>query len=473
MIDLMRMVKDGYRNLVANLSTDRDKAAYADYQPVPLTPVQCLNMYRSAWLPRKIVDIPADDATREWRCWNASTSQIDKLEAEEKRLGVRQKVWMGIKAARLFGGCVLLIGDGARDASKPLNPETIGLGGLKYLTRITPQQIAPMDLDRDPASDSYGLPSMYMLTGVTGNIVYVHPSRVVRLPGARIPDPWIVNTGWDDPILQHVLQAIEQHDGTMANIASMVFEGKVDVIHIPKLMEALRSQEGEELILKRLKLGSLAKGTNGTLILDGGGTDGSGAETYEQKQLTFSGVSNIIEDFKIQVCGAADITATRLFGQSASGMNSTGEGDERNNENHVKRIQELELGPAMHILDECLIRSALGRRPAEVYYNWRPLRQVTAVDRSTIFKNTADAARTLAGSSGGSLVPDLALSQSLANELTEQGVLPGLDQNIKANGGFDDPDDEEEEAALGGENNGNGEDDNEGDGNGEDDFTGS
>ena len=59
-----KYLSDGLMNLVANLGTDRDKAAGSFYAPAIIADDQLINAYRTAWLPRKIVDIPANDAVR-------------------------------------------------------------------------------------------------------------------------------------------------------------------------------------------------------------------------------------------------------------------------------------------------------------------------------------------------------------------------------------------------------------------------
>ena len=53
--------------------------------------------------------------------------------------------------------------------------------------------------------------------------------------------------------------------------------------------------------------------------------------------------------------------------------------------------------PAMSVLDECLIRDALGSRPEEIHYRWNPLRQETPKERAEVFKMVADAARAIVG----------------------------------------------------------------------------
>ncbi|PBW77528.1 hypothetical protein CJU00_32555, partial [Pseudomonas aeruginosa] len=48
-----RFLTDKLVNFVANLGTERDKAAGSFYAPVVLTDEQLHNAYRGAWFPRK------------------------------------------------------------------------------------------------------------------------------------------------------------------------------------------------------------------------------------------------------------------------------------------------------------------------------------------------------------------------------------------------------------------------------------
>lgn len=444
-------IDDGYRNLVANLGTERDKAAWGTYATRVLNPYELLEMYRGSALPRKIVDIPALDTVRKWRQWNGGDDQITAIEAEEKRLGVVEKVRDGNIAARLYGGGAIYINVGDSDVSQPLNPERVGLGGIRSLTVLTPMQLSPGEIGRDIESDTFGLPDDYRLTTDKGQYLTIHPSRLVIFTGASVPDAWMVGAGWGDSVLMSTLDAIRQTDSTAANIASLVFEAKVDVISIPGLMEMMESAAAEAAVTSRLALGARAKGVNGTLILDAG-RNGEGAETYEQKSLSFGTLPDILDRFMILVSGAADIPVTRLFGRSAAGMNATGEGDERNYYDKIQAMQELEVSPAMAILDACLVRSATGRTLPDVYHEWRPLRQETAKERAEVFKMVADAARALIGNGGTTpeLLPVEALSDALVNRLVEDGSLPGLEAAIDEFGRLADQEDETDgaEAAM-------------------------
>ncbi len=418
---VVRYLSDKLVNLVANLGTERDKASGSVYAPVVMSDIELSNAYRGAWLPRKIVDIPPLDATRRWRGWQATKEQIEKIEAEEKRLDLRRKVKQAMTRARLFGGAALFIGTGERDASQPLTADRIQAGGIKYLTVMNRRQLSPTELEQDPQSPLFGKPKAYRLAG---SEIDIHPSRLVIFIGAEHPDPELAmgnEFGWGDSVLQAVFEAIKQSDATMANTASLVFEAKVDVIKIPDFMQQLQDPGFEKRVLERIRLAATAKGINGALLLDKD-------EEYETKAASFGGLPDIIDRFLQGVSGAADIPATRLLGQAPSGMNATGDSDLRNYYDRIQAIQELEMCPAMQLLDECLLRSALGSRPAEIHYIWKPLWQPTATEQSEINKRTADTVKVLVDTK---LWPEEALSKAATTMLVEQSVLPGLESALE------------------------------------------
>lgn len=441
---LRSIVVDGLQNLVANLGTTRDKAAHTFYGVPTLTEQEAVNAYRGAWLPKKIIDIPAFDASRNWRGWNAESDEVSALEAEEKRLGLQGKMLQAHIKARLFGGAAIYIGTGDQDPSKALDPSRIGQGGIRHLNVLTKRVLQAGEAERDPESPRYGMPGTYILTSSTAGQVTIHPSRLVVLHGAPLPDTELVTSsnGWGDSVLTAVMEEIKRADGTSANIASLVFEAKIDVIGIPGLANLLATPDGESQLTDRLRLAMMMKGINGTLIRDS-------EESYDQKSANFASLRDILLAFMQLVSGAADIPVTRLLGQSPGGLDATGDNDIRNYYDRIRSIQELELTPAMGVLDECLIRSALGNRDPDVFYNWRSLWQTTDKERADIGKTTAETIKTI---NETRLIPEDVMSKVAQNMLTESGVAPGLesamDDYIAAGGDLDGDDDAAEELAA-------------------------
>jgi phage-related protein (TIGR01555 family) len=426
------MVRDGLVSLASRMGTERDKAASVFYTQPILSDEQIIAAYRGSWLPRKIVDIPALDSCRKWRNWQAESDQIGLIEAEERRLNLRGKVLEASKKARLFGGAALFIGIGDADPSRPLDIERVGKGGLRHLTVLTRRQLAAGEIERDPTSEWYGKPKFYTLTGASGTQVAIHPSRLVIFNGAMAPDEDFGGAleqgshGWGESVLTATLGAIKNADSTAANIASLVFEAKIDIIKVPQFSANIGNQAYEDAVLRRYTLANTIKGVNGTLILDA-------EEEYDSKSAPLSGLTDILMAFLQIVSGAADIPVTRLLGQSPAGLNATGDADKKNYHDRIQAIQELEFTPAMSRLDECLIRSATGTRDRDIYASWAPLEQMSEKDKADIFKTKADAARTLFGSSSEQeIIPRQALSEALVNTLVEDGSLPGLEAAIAA-----------------------------------------
>lgn len=426
-----RYTSDGLVNMVSGMGTARDKAGQAQYYTANLTEAELLAAYTASKLVQRVVDMPAEDACREWREWGAEDADISMIEAEEKRLNVQGKVMRAMKLARLFGGCALLIGDGSNNPAMPLNPERIGKGGLKYLTLLTMRDLSSGMRNDDLTSEEFGKPLYWNINAVGNAGIRVHPSRLVLFHGSEPMGDYDV-TGhyeWGGSALLGGLDTLKRVEEVAANINSLTYEAKVDVIKIPDLMQnlATRGDAYSTEIIRRLTLAATGKGINGTLILDA-------LEEYEQKSASFGTLDTILDRFMQLACAAYGIPMTLLFGMSPGGMNATGASDTRGYYDRVKVIQTLGIEPAMRVLDECLIRSALGDRPEDVHYNWKPLWQATALERAQIGKTLVEAMVAL---DGMEVIPAEAIGKAAVNALTECGAFPGLEAAVEEYGGVE------------------------------------
>lgn len=421
----LRLVTDSLANLVTGMGIPgRDKAASSTFAFCALTPLEIIKAYRGDWMARKIVDIPAEDMTREWRVWQADKDQITAIEAEEARLGLREKVRQWIVLARLTGGAGLIMDDGGSLRS-PLNVR--GKGGLKRILVMSRSRLRPAEINTDPASDGFDAPVLYRFSSPTIGEVDVHPSRVLPMSGAPIP---ITDAGlssedhvWGDSVLQTVLDAILHSASTNQGVAALVQEAKTDIIKVSGLMAQVATAEYRDRFMRRLELASLAKSNQNTTIID------KDTEEWDQKQVSFSNLPDVMREYQQTVCGAADIPATRFLGQSPGGLSSTGESDLRNYYDATRSKQNNRLRPAMTPLDTALIISALGATPKEtLVYEWVPLWQLTAKERSENQYKDAQTAKIYLDTR---IVPEAALQRAVQNKLIEEGVYPGLEQAIE------------------------------------------
>lgn len=412
---------DSLKNLFSGLNSDRDKQAHAFYALRCLTYEQLSNLYRTSWLGKKAVDIPAQDATRNWREWQADAEQIKAIEAEEARLKVPQRIKTGMQQGRLFGGAGVYASIRGDDPILPLNPNTVQQGQIDFLTVLSRQALTAGDIENDPLRQGYGKPKWYEVSSETAGQQRIHPSRLVLFDGVPILDSENLTQnayqGWGDSVLQSAYDAVQNADATAENIASLVYEAKVDVLSIPGLGQIMQDEHSREALIERVKLAAALKGNNGMLIIDG-------EEEHTSKSFTFAGLPDINRDALQAVSGAADIPITRFLGQTPSGLSSTGEADLKNYYDSVRSMQTLILTPAMSVLDEALIRSALGTRPPEVSFEWTSLWQMDDGEKSKISKETAETIKTLWETR---LFPDEALSAAAATVLVEKSILPSFE----------------------------------------------
>ena len=420
MANVLKYAYDGFRNMVAELNTGRDKQSGGSYDLEFFTELDWDTIYRVSWMGRKIVDIPAEDATRRWREWEGDQQQIEAVEALEARLMLPNRIQKGMKQARCYGGSALYIHIRNSDPTLPLRPEEVGLGDLEYVVNLTKEVLTAGPIERDPLAQYYGKPKYYEVHSASMGHVSIHPSRLVVFTGNDLLNPefnagaW---EGWGDSVLMAAYEAVRNADATANNVASLVYEAKVDVLQIPNLADVMSDKRTRDLLVQRVQLAAQLKGNNGMLVLD---TE----EEYSNKSYAFAGLTDINRQALQAVAGAADIPVTRFLGQTPSGLSSTGESDLKNYYDSVASLQALELTPAMRVLDDCLLRSALGDAAQDVTYVWASLWQMTDMERAEVTEKVCNSISTLVSTG---LFPEDALSASAQAALAEHSMFPALD----------------------------------------------
>lgn len=419
---LKSFIADRLANVMSGLGTTVDRRTSASYVFNAWTPEQAEAGYRTSWLVRKIVDIPALDMTRERRAWQAKATKIEDLEQLEGKLQLWPKLQRALILARLYGGAGIILGDGASDPMQPLDVERVKKDGLRYL-RVLPSHLLPAGPQRlDPEDEFVDKPEYFTLATGLSRQTKLHPSRVVEFIGQPAPEGSLYKNGqswfWGDPIMQSVGQAVMNADLAQDGFAALIDEAKLDILKMPDLTDIASTAEGETLITNRLSATMLGKSTWRALLLDK-------EDEWQQRQINWSGIPDIILTFLNVVSGAADIPVTRLLGQSPKGLASTGEGEERDYHAMIAAKQGEILTPALERIDELLIRSALGSKPSDVYFEYNPLGELSEKEGSAVEKTNAETLKIYADTG---MIPEAALSKIAQNKLIEGGRWPGCEE---------------------------------------------
>lgn len=366
---VIRKAVDGLVNIVSGLGTakskrENDKWCYDlfnDWQQLDAC-------YQSNWIARKIVDVRAEDMTREWR--QIKCQHAEEIAAVEQELCAQIHFQDAEAWARLYGGSAILMLTG-QDLSKPLNINRIKKGDLERLVTFDRHELGGTTINMtNILADNYLQPETFTIQGGGQPIHWTH---FVRFFGERLPRRQMVQTqGWGDSVLRKCLSDIEDFVAATGGIAELMREANIDVITREGLNDDLASDQ-DDAIQERYALFSQMKSIVNLALLDG-------TESFDRRTLALSGVAPIIEQFMTWISGAADTPLTRLFGTSAKGLNATGEGDERIYYDSIRAEQVKKFTKPLRHFDEVLVRSATGSFSDDFDYAWNPLNQPNTLE---------------------------------------------------------------------------------------------
>lgn len=355
---------DGLINIASGLGLGKGKRDYNRFVHGQLLGYAELEAaYQTNWIARQIVDIPADDMTREWRTIKCQAA--DDVRQEEDRLNLQASVNEALSWSRLYGGAAILPLTN-QDLEKPFRPDLIKKGEVQRLMVFDRWDLIPHAINTwDVLADNYLQPEFYTLYQGSQKIHWTH---FIRFVGSKLPRRQrVLLQGWGDSQLRRCLEDIKDTVSAKDGIAELMQSANVDVITREGLSEDL-STDQEEAIIKRYTLFDQMKSIINTALLDS-------EEKLDRLTLNMSGIAPVLETLMVWIAGAADIPVTRLFGQSAAGLNATGEGDLKNYYDSIRSQQTSQLGRPMAMLDTIMVRSALGTMPSDYNYDWNRLYQ--------------------------------------------------------------------------------------------------
>lgn len=432
--DARTRLYDGFFNLMSKLGTGADRNTRSGYFVPILTQQEIEAAHRTSWLTKKVHNLVPFEMTRAGRSWQAEKAQITTLEKAETALQLWLKIEEGLRTARIHGGGALVLGVRQGSPDQPVRVEALTKDTLRYIVVVSRHQLfAPEGFETDPESDYFNQPAMWEIRGQRGNRVKIHPSRIIPFKGSPLPVGSLtlsqIEQFWGDPLLVSIKSAIDNAETVQAAIATLLHEMKQDVISIPGLTEQIATQGAEERLAARIDAIARFKSMFNALLLDrGDGENEASGEKWETRQLSFAQHPELLRAFLGVVAGAADMPVTRLMGESPGGLQSTGKGEQDDFNRMIKAQQTATLKPQLARLDEILIRSSLGSRPEEIYYEFSPLEESDPSQDSEIEKREAE---TVEIYSRTNLIPPDALAKAAANRLIESGRWPGLDQAIE------------------------------------------
>lgn len=321
--------------------------------------------YAEYGIVQTLVDQPVSDAFRTGyiiKTNSLTDDQKRKLYYYIEMNGVNEKIMEAFNWARLYGGGGLII-------NTDQNPST----PLQKLNADSELEFIPADLWElytdmpvwnpwENASES----KYYNYYGMR-----LHRSRVLPVMGKKAPS-FIRNRlrGWGMSELERVVRSINSYLKNQDLIFELLDEAKIDVYQLQGFNRSMLNAQGTKVSERRVQLANTLKSYLNALVLDAN-------DKYDQKQLSFNGLSDILGQIRQGVAADLKMPLTKLFGVSAAGFNS-GEDDIENYNSMIESEVRAKAKPIVIKVLGIICEKLFGFAPDDMMIDFKSLRILSA-----------------------------------------------------------------------------------------------
>ena len=306
------------------------------------------------------------------------TEELELLRKTMEEEGDIEAIIDCIRWGRLYGGGVL-VANTTQDPTQPLDRKALKGQPLKFLAtnrwQCTSQSVNPYVAKQFIFTDNMQEAENVVDTDTLSQTV--DASRVAVFTGNSAPYlTRLILNGWNASIFEGILEPIQNLLGGINVTLELLSEAKIDIFKISDLASTLMSPDGERQVRKRLSIATANKNYKASLAMDAN-------DDYQQKQISFSGIPQLLEQLMYIFCGYLRYPVSKLFGRGSSGF-SNGDDDLENYNGTVDSEVRI---PARQLITwvvnlRCL--QLFGRELPDFRPKWRPLRVMSEKDQAEI-----------------------------------------------------------------------------------------
>lgn len=395
------------------------------FNPITRNRIQMEWMYRGAWLPRLAVDIPAEDMTRkgiEYTC-EMPPEDSGRLDMMITGKGIWPSLGEVIKWARLYGGAIGVVLIEGQDMRTPLRPDTIQRGGFKGILALDRWMVQPTtdDIVTD-FGPHLGMPRYYRVQenapALRGEAI--HHSRVAfRLLGASLPYHQALSENlWGASVYESLHDRLLGFDAATTGAIQLVFKSYLRTLKVKGMREIVAAKgPALEALVQYADMMRRWQSIEGMSLIDA--EDDLTVDGHQ----AFSGLAEILVHIGQHVSGALQIPLVRLFGQSPTGLNSSGESDIRTYYDGLAQQQAKDLLRGVTLIHILEAQSAGIQLPEDFGVKFRSLWDLSEEEKATTAQSVTTAI-TAAHESG------LLSDKTAMQELRQSSRVTGIFSNI-------------------------------------------
>ncbi len=279
-------------------------------------------LYAEIGLVQTIVDVPVDDGLRggvDFKSKQLSADQINELQIYFEREDIiNSSIAQALKWNRLFGGAGIIVMTD-QDPLEMLNIQAIRVDSPLEFRAVDMWELFSDKQDTDTFDSSLN----EKVTQYSYRSRRIDASRVITMKGVKAPSlirPRL--RGWGMSVLETLVRSINQYFKSTALTFEVLDEFKIDTYKLKGLANLLQMPDGGASVRQRVAMMNQLKNYLNAIVLDS-------EDEYEQKELSFQGISETLQGIRMQVASDMRMPLSKLFGIAATGF-SSGEDDIEN-----------------------------------------------------------------------------------------------------------------------------------------------
>lgn len=395
LVDAPSTTKDSFTNFAHKMGMGADNplsgASYG-FNPISRNRTLLEWIHRGSWLGGIAVDVIADDMTRAGIEYvtELPPEVSEALDHEALALNIWYEVGEAIRWGRLYGGAISVVLIDGQDMRTPLRPDTIAPGQFKGMMTLDRWMVEPSleDLVTD-IGPHLGLPRFYRVTQAAPALrgLAIHHSRVaVRHVGIALPyQQRLMENLWGISVIERMYDRMVAFDSASTGAAQLVYKAYLRTLTVDGLRDIVAAGgPALEGLTSYMDIVRRYQSMEGITLIDG-------TDKFEiQGHQAFSGLSDVLNQFGQQISGALQIPLVRMFGQSPSGLNSSGESDVRTYYDNIRQRQMRDLYHGVTLIYKLIAKSKGVQLPPNFAINFKSLWELSDKDKNDIAKTNAE-----------------------------------------------------------------------------------
>lgn len=372
-----QMMNRGLTNQLSGMGGQTDKSVWFKYVPHWLNDRQMIeNVCNLSWLAERFIDMPVDDMFAKPRIYDSNK----RFKKAFKDLKIDTRAASAIKLSRKYGTGLLWLVSKEAKPEVPLNLNAIRKGDVVNAVAIDRNDVSVKIIDKNVMSPNFGQPEIYTLHVHQFGSIDVHYTRIYRWDGqtADTINGWQqYEKDWGVSSLASVMQEVFNDSTMISAITHLIQEASIPVHKVDGLAEIMcrgKAAADEQNVDDIMKQVNMYKSIYRTIFMDSD-------NEFDRTSVNFSNIPELMVQFEERFAMSSGVSTTRFLGKSASGLNATGEGDQRNDSKSTRIRQTRMLEPFYDWVDPIIARSVGGPAPE---YEFPPLFEMSEKETSDI-----------------------------------------------------------------------------------------